>query len=76
MASTFRSRNTAKSGYNLKKAKESRAAEAMRMKNEQLRMLADQNVSMLKKYSTVYRGFCAYYLSRCSSAYWRLPEEH
>lgn len=47
MASTFKGRNTAKSSDELKQARESRAAEALRMKDEQLRILAEQNASLL-----------------------------
>ena len=47
MASAFRGRNTAKSADELKKARESRASEALKMKDEQLRILSDQNSSLL-----------------------------
>jgi hypothetical protein len=48
MASTFQStKNTAKSADDLKKARETRAAEALRMKDEQLKILSDQNASLL-----------------------------
>mmetsp|Transcript_35927 Transcript_35927/g.67024 ORF Transcript_35927/g.67024 Transcript_35927/m.67024 type:complete len:1039 (-) Transcript_35927:285-3401(-) len=47
MADTFKGRNTAKTGDELKKARESRAAEALRMKDDQLRILAEQNSKLL-----------------------------
>ena len=47
LASSFRGKNTAKSADDLKKARESRAAEALRMKDEQLRILSDQNANLL-----------------------------
>lgn len=47
MADTFKGRNMAKTGDELKKARESRAAEALRMKDEQLRILAEQNATLL-----------------------------
>lgn len=46
-ASSFRGKNSAKSADDLKKARESRAAEALRMKDEQLRILSDQNSNLL-----------------------------
>jgi hypothetical protein len=48
LASTFRGRNTAKSADELKKARETRAAEALRMKDEQLKILSDQNGQLLQ----------------------------
>ncbi len=47
LASSFRNKNTAKSADDLKKAREGRAAEALRMKDEQLRILSDQNSNLL-----------------------------
>lgn len=47
-ASTFRGRNTAMSTEELRKARESRAADALRMKDEQLRILSEQNANLLK----------------------------
>lgn len=47
MASSFRGKNSAKTADELKKARESRAAEAIRMKDEQLRILSDQNANLL-----------------------------
>ncbi len=47
MASTFKGRNTAKSADELKKARESRAADALKMKDEQLRILSEQNANLL-----------------------------
>lgn len=47
-ASTFKGRSTAMSTEDLKKARESRAAEALRMKDEQLRILTEQNTNLLK----------------------------
>jgi myosin protein heavy chain len=54
MASAFKGRNTAKSADELKKARESRAAEALKMKDEQLRILSDQNASLLSSLDKVY----------------------
>lgn len=48
MASSFRGRNTAMSAEDLRKARESRAADALRMKDEQLKILTEQNASLLK----------------------------
>lgn len=53
MAATFRGRNTAKTGEELKQARESRAAEALRMKDEQLRILAEQNQNLLSNLDKV-----------------------
>jgi len=53
MASTFRGRNTAKSSEELKKARETRAAEALKMKDEQLKILSDQNSSLLESLDKV-----------------------
>ena len=47
LASSFREKNTAKSADELKKAREGRAAEALRMKDEQLRILSEQNSNLL-----------------------------
>lgn len=48
MAATFEAtRVVPKSAEELKKARETRAAEALRMKEEQLRILSDQNASLL-----------------------------
>lgn len=47
MAASFRGRNTAKSADELKKARETRASEALAMKDEQLRILSDQNGKLL-----------------------------
>lgn len=53
-ASTFRSsRNTAKTGDELKQARESRAADALRMKDDQLRILSEQNANLLKSLDKV-----------------------
>ena len=53
MAETFKGRNTAKTGDELKKARESRAAEALRMKDDQLRILAEQNSTLLSSLDKV-----------------------
>ena len=55
MAETFKGRNTAKTGDELKKARESRAAEALRMKDDQLRILAEQNSKLLASLDKVSR---------------------
>lgn len=46
-SSTLRGKSTAKSADELKKARETRAADALRMKDEQLRILSEQNASLL-----------------------------
>ena len=53
MASTFRGRDTAKSAEELKKSRESRAADAIKMKDEQLRILSDQNSNLLQSLDKV-----------------------
>jgi hypothetical protein len=58
MAATFRGRNTAKSAEELKKARETRAAEALKMKDEQLKILSDQNGNLLESLNKV--GFLKY----------------
>ena len=47
-ASSFRNRGTAMTADELRKARESRAAEALRMKDEQLKILSEQNGNLLK----------------------------
>ena len=54
MASSLRGKNSAKTADELKKARESRAAEAIRMKDEQLRILSDQNANLLSNLDKVY----------------------
>lgn len=56
MSSSFRGRSTAKSAEELKKARESRASEALKMKDEQLRILSDQNATLLQNLDKV--RFC------------------
>jgi phage portal protein BeeE len=46
MAASFKSRNTALSAEQLRNARETRAQEALRMKDEQLRILAEQNAAL------------------------------
>ena len=53
MASSLRGKNSAKTADELKKARESRAAEAIRMKDEQLRILSDQNANLLSNLDKV-----------------------
>lgn len=53
MASSLRGRGTAKSAEELKKARESRASEALKMKDEQLRILSDQNSALLQSLDKV-----------------------
>ena len=53
MASTFKGRNTAKTADELKQAREARAADALKMKDEQLRILADQNSNLLSSLDKV-----------------------
>ena len=57
MAATFKGRNTAKSSDELKQARESRAAEALRMKDEQLRILTEQNATLLAALDKVGTSF-------------------
>jgi hypothetical protein len=47
-ADSFKNRSTAMTADELRKARESRAAEALRMKDEQLRILSEQNANLLK----------------------------
>lgn len=47
-ASSFRNRSAAMTTDELRKARESRAAEALRMKDDQLRILTEQNANLLK----------------------------
>ena len=53
MSASFRTRNTAKTGDELRKARESRASEALKMKDEQLKILSDQNVVLLQNLDKV-----------------------
>jgi chromosome segregation ATPase len=53
MSSTFKTRHTAKTGDELRKARESRASEALKMKDEQLKILSDQNVVLLQNLDKV-----------------------
>jgi hypothetical protein len=52
-ASTFRNRSAALTTEELRKARESRAAEALKMKDEQLRILSEQNSQLLKQLDRV-----------------------
>lgn len=56
-ASTFRNRNAAMTTEELRKARESRAAEALRMKDEQLKILSEQNANLLKTLDKVFLIF-------------------
>jgi len=47
-ADSFKNRSTAMTADELRKARESRAAEALRMKDEQLRILSEQNANLLQ----------------------------
>jgi len=47
-ASTFKNRGMAMTTEELRKARETRAADALRMKDEQLRILSEQNANLLK----------------------------
>jgi len=53
MAATFKNRTSAKTSDELKKARESRAADALKMKDEQLRILSDQNSNLLSSLDKV-----------------------
>ena len=57
LATSFKGRNTAKSSDELKKARESRAAEALKMKDEQLRILSDQNANLLSSLDKVINNY-------------------
>lgn len=46
-ATAFKGRNTAMSTDDLRKARETRAADALRMKDEQLKILSEQNGNLL-----------------------------
>lgn len=60
LSSTFRGRNTAKTADDLKKARETRASEALSMKDEQLRILSDQNGKLLQSLDKVRYWFATY----------------
>jgi hypothetical protein len=45
---SFTGRNTAMSADELRKARETRAADALRMKDEQIKILTEQNANLLK----------------------------
>ena len=53
LSQSFRNRSTAMSTDDLRKARESRAADALKMKDEQLRILTEQNSSLLKSLDKV-----------------------
>ena len=55
-ASQFRGRSTAMSTEDLRKARESRAADALKMKDEQLKILSEQNGNLLKSLDKVRAG--------------------
>lgn len=52
-SSTFRGRSTAMTQDELRRARESRAAEALKMKDEQLKMLNEQNAALLETLNKV-----------------------
>ena len=52
-ATGFRNRGAAKSTDDLRKARESRAADALHMKDEQLSMLSEQNRALLNSLDKV-----------------------
>lgn len=52
-SSSFKGKSQAKSTEELKKARESRAADALKMKDEQLKILSDQNASLLQSLDKV-----------------------
>jgi hypothetical protein len=47
-STTFKNRGTAMTTEEMRKARESRAAEALSMKDQQLKILSEQNSSLLK----------------------------
>ena len=53
MAQSTKGKMMAKSADELKKARESRAADALKMKDEQLRILSEQNASLLQSLDKV-----------------------
>lgn len=52
-SSTFKGRSTAMSQDELRRARESRAAEALKMKDEQIKMMSEQNASLLETLNKV-----------------------
>lgn len=56
-ASTFKNRGMAMTTDELRKARETRAADALRMKDEQLRILSEQNANLLKTLDKVFSFF-------------------
>ena len=52
-ASSFKGKSNAKSADELKKARESRAADALKMKDEQLKILSEQNSALLQSLDKV-----------------------
>ena len=58
MASAFAGRSTAKSADELRKARETRASEALRMKDEQLKILSEQNQTLLSSLDKVSWSMC------------------
>ncbi|RYH31477.1 hypothetical protein EON65_02460 [archaeon] len=52
-AANFRNRGTAMTTEELRKARENRATEALRMKDEQLKILSEQNANLLKNLDKV-----------------------
>jgi hypothetical protein len=59
-ASAFRNRGTAMTNEELRKARDTRAGEALKMKDEQLKILTDQNSNLLKTLDKV-RVFVRYF---------------
>ncbi len=57
-ASTFKNRGMAMTTEELRKARETRAADALRMKDEQLRILSEQNANLLKTLDKVISFIC------------------
>lgn len=53
MASIIENRTTAISAEDLRKARESRASEALKMKDEQLKILSEQNANLLSSLDKV-----------------------
>lgn len=67
-SSTFRGRSTAMSQDELRRARESRATEALRMKDEQLKMLSEQVATLmdtLNKVLLVLLTCCTTFLIYC-----------
>jgi hypothetical protein len=73
MASTFGNRTISQSVEELRKARETRAAEALRMKDDNIKMLSEQNTSLLESLEKVrfYLFCCFISLTNISFISWK-----